>query len=153
MAEAETLTLAPAAGAGIGKALADLLLADPDFLAAMKSAAMDGLKATRSFWCGKGGEGYLETEPDFRIRVQTMALLLAHMEGEPVKRIIHQHLGAGGKLDFKAALQESPELAQALSRELDKANWKTSGHQAHKRPKKVGAAPAEVEPGKPADAF
>lgn len=83
------------------------------------------------------------TEPDAKIQVQTFALIMAHMEGEPVKRIIHQHLGTGGKLDVGAALGDSPELAAAVERELQKARWKNSGHQAHKRPKKVAAVAAE----------
>ncbi len=81
-----------------------------------------------------------------RIRVQTLALLLAHMEGEPVKRIIHQHLGGEGKIDVGGALANSPELARAVERELQKANWKHSGRQAHKRPAKQVEA-MEVEGG------
>ena len=129
----EIMTLAPAAGAGIGKKLADALIADPDFLTAMIESAKGGLSATRSFWCGKGGDGYLETEPDFRVRVQTLALLLAHMEGEPVKRIIHQHLGAGGKVDIMEALRESPALLAAAEREIEKAKFRDR----HKKAKPV----------------
>jgi hypothetical protein len=121
------MTLAPAAGAGVGKILADQLLADPEFIPLMIEAAKGGLGATRSFWCGKGAAGYLETEPDFRTRIQTFALLLAHMEGEPVKRIIHQHLGGSGQVDPLKALQESPELLEAVARTLEKAKWKTAG--------------------------
>ncbi len=86
------------------------------------------------------------TEPDAKIQVQTFALIMAHMEGEPVKRIIHQHLGAGGKLDVGAALTDSPELAQAVERELQKARWKHSGNQAHKRPKKAEPVDGEEMP-------
>lgn len=142
----ETLTLAPAAGAGIGKQLAEALLARPDFLEAMTDAAMGGLTATRSFWAGKGENGSLETEPDMKVRIQTLALLLAHMEGEPIKRIIHQHLGGTGTVDPLAALQESPALREAAGRLLEKASWRTSGKQAHKRPKQAEAPTAlEVE--------
>jgi len=133
----EILTLAPASGAGVGKILADRLLANPDFIPALEAAMMGGLKATRSFWAKDEG---LQIEPDFRVQVQTAALLLAHMEGEPVKRIIHQHLGTGGKLDVGGALQDSPELAAAVEKELQKARWKHSGHQAHKKPRKVEPA-------------
>lgn len=140
----ETLTLAPASGSGIGKQLADALLARPDFLPAMVEAAVGGLTAERSFWCGKGADGYLEKEPDMRTRIQTLALLLAHMEGEPIKRIIHQHLGGNGKVDPLAALQESPALREAAGRLLEKANWRTSGKQKHKAPRQADAA-LEVE--------
>lgn len=142
---AETLTLAPASGAGIGKILADRLLANPDFVPALENAMLGGLKASRSFWSKDAG---LVTEPDFRVQVQTAALLLAHMEGEPVKRIIHQHLGEGGKLDVGGALADSPELAAAVERELQKSKWKHSGRQAHKRPaKQVEAMEVEGEAG------
>lgn len=143
----ETLTLAPSAGTGVGKLLADALLSDPEFLPAMIDAAKGGLKATRSFWCGKGAAGYLETEPDERTRIQTLALLLAHMEGEPIKRIIHQHLGGAGTVDPLAALQDSPELRDAARRMLEKAEWKHSGRGGeHKRPKrKEQAAEASID--------
>jgi len=140
----DTLTLAPAAGAGIGKALADALLADPAFLPAMVEAAKGGLTATRSFWCKTGqGEGHLETEPDFRIRVQALALILAHMEGEPVKRIIHQHLGGAGTVDPLAALQESAPLRDAARRMLEKAEFRTR----HGQPKQAepAAEPAQMD--------
>lgn len=143
MAE-ETLTLAPASGAGVGKILADRLLSNSDFIPALEAAMMGGLKATRSFWSKEAG---MVTEPDFRVQVQTAALLLAHMEGEPVKRIIHQHLGTGGKLDVGGALQDSPELAAAVEKELQKARWRTSGHQPHKKPRKA----AEEKPGELAE--
>jgi len=148
---AQVATLAPAAGAGIGKVLAEVLTADSELLPLMVAAAKDGLKANRSFWVkdSPGGGGHLETEPDMRIRTQTLFQLLAHMEGEPVKRIIHQHIGPQGGVDLGAVLAESPELREAMAKELQKANWKTSGQQAHKRPKKVEPAPKDG----PADAF
>lgn len=150
----ETLTLAPAAGAGIGKKIADALLAKPDFVDDMVAALSNGLKATRSFYVKDEG---LQREPDFKVQLQAAGLIMAHMEGEPVKRIIHQHLGADGKLDLRGALQDSPELAAAVQSELEKAKWRTSGHQNHKRPKK--AEPAEQtgelasEPSGPAKEF
>jgi hypothetical protein len=130
----ETATLAPAAGAGIGKILADRLLADPTFVDAMVSAVLNGLKATRSFWQGKGESAQLVTEADSKTQLQAFALIIAHMEGEPIKRIIHQHLGADGSVDPLAALRESPALREAARRLLEKADWRTSGHQASKRP-------------------
>lgn len=128
----QTLTLAPAAGSGIGKALADALTADPEFLPLLIEAAKDGLKAERSFWGGKE----LYREPDTRSRIQTLALVLAHMEGEPVKRIIHQHVGDGKPVDPIRALAESPAMRDELRKLLQKSEWKESGRQAHKRPAK-----------------
>lgn len=137
----EIPTLAPAAGAGIGKVFAERLIADPEFEESLVAAAKDGLRATRSFWCGKGGSGYLETEPDFRVRIQTLALVLAHMEGEPIKRIIHQHLGAGGTVDPLAALQDSPALLEQAARLVEKASWRKSGRNR----KQADPAAIEVE--------
>ncbi len=141
----ESAQLAPAAGAGIGKIFADRLLAEPDFMECMVSAVMNGLRATRSFWVKKGGESELVTEADSKVQLHAFALVMAHMEGEPIKRIIHQHLGAGGAVDPLAALQASPELRAAARRELEKAEWRTSGKQDHKRPKKAAPTLPDVE--------
>ncbi len=140
--ETPTVTLAPAAGSGMGKMLADTLLSDPEFIPLMRQTALDCLHAmTPRRWDKE--QGWV-SDPDYRIRAQMFFGLMAHMEGEPVKRIIHQHLGAGGKLDVGGALQDSPELAAAVERELQKARWKHSGNQEHKRPKKAVEKPAEL---------
>ncbi len=137
---AETqISLAPAAGAGIGKLLAEALLADPEFLPLMKKAAIGGLSAMRSYY-DKSAGGCV-TEPDHRVQVQTMALLLAHMEGEPIKRIVHQHLGGDGSgVDPLGALRDSPALLAAVERTLEKAKWRTSGRSDAKRPVKSAEA-------------
>lgn len=130
------ISLAPAAGAGIGKILADRLLAEPGFVDSMVSAVMSGLKATRSFWTGKGETAQLVTEADSKTQLSAFALILAHMEGEPIKRIIHQHIGDGKPVDPLAALAESPAMRDELRKLLQKSEWKESGRQAHKRPAK-----------------
>ncbi len=105
--------------------LADALLADPEFLPAMIGAAKGGLVAMRSYY--DKGAGAVVSEEDSRTRIQTLALLLAHMEGEPIKRVIHQHLGGNGTVDPLAALQESPALRDAARALLEKAEWRQSG--------------------------
>lgn len=143
MAQTETLSLAPAAGSGIGKLVFDALLADPQFIPLMVQAALGGLSATTSFYNPATRE--VIEKVDFKTRLQTWLALTAHAEGEPVKRIIHQHFGGEGRIDPGAALADSPELAAAVERELQKARWKHSGRQDHKKPKR--AQPAElVEP-------
>jgi len=141
---ATDVILAPAAGSGIGKMLAEALLADPEFMPAMKAACMGGLKATRTWW-DKSSRS-MQSEPDSRVQVQTVALLLAHMEGEPIKRIIHQHLGGDGSgIDPLAALRDSPALLAAVKREVEKAEWRSSGRNGKKRdPQPVEAADIEV---------
>lgn len=132
MSDKKNLVLAPAAGAGIGKMLADALLAKSGFLDEMVEAASGGLTATSRRW-DRDSDGWI-VEPDFKTRLAALALLLAHMEGEPIKRIIHQHLGGEGRIDPQTALQDSPELQAALERALTNAKWRHSGKQAHKRP-------------------
>lgn len=127
----ESIQLAPAAGAGIGKLLAERILAEPTFIDAMVAAIMNGLKATRSFWVKGPGGSELVTEADFKVQLHAFALVLAHMEGEPIKRIIHQHLGAGATVDPLSALRESPELRAAARRELEKAEWHESGRRGN----------------------
>lgn len=134
--ENQTITLAPAAGAGIGKKIADRLLSESDFIEEMARTARDGLRAMAPRRWDKESQDWVQ-DPDMRTRAQMFFGLLAHMEGEPVKRIIHQHLGEGGKLDVGGALADSPELAAAVERELQKSKWKHSGRQAYKKPAKV----------------
>lgn len=128
--------------------LADQLLSDPEFIPLMRQTAIDCLHAMAPRRWDKESGGWV-SDPDMRTRAQMFFGLMAHMEGEPVKRIIHQHLGNGGKLDVGAVLGDSPELTAAVERELQKAKWRHSGHQAHKKPKKVepaGEADGEAMP-------
>jgi hypothetical protein len=132
------VTLAPAAGSGMGKELADSLLADATFIPLMRQTAIDCLNAMSPRRWDKE-QGWI-SDPDMRIRAQMFFGLMAHMEGEPVKRIIHQHLGAGGQLDIMGALRESPALLAAAKREIDKAEFRASG-----RKQKKAEPTAEVE--------
>lgn len=138
------MTLAPAAGAGIGKVLAERLLADPEFVPAMLAAAKNGLIATRSYYEGKGESRELITEPDFKTQLQAFALLLAHMEGEPIKRIIHQHLGTGKTVDPLDALRDSPALREAAGKLLEKAKWHESGRNGNGKNARPAEAPLDV---------
>lgn len=122
----EFSTLAPASGVGVGKMLADALLSRPGFITLMADVAENGLKATTPRRWDKNADDWV-SDPDFRVQTQTLFMLIAHMEGEPIKRIIHQHLGAGGKLDPLAILQESPATREALERLLQKSKWRDSG--------------------------
>ncbi len=140
--------LAPAAGAGIGKIIADKLLSDPEFIPLMIEAVTNGLRATRTEYTGHGKDREAEQVPDFKTQLQAFALLLAHMEGEPIKRVIHQHLGGTGSVDPLAALQDSPALRDAARRMLAKAEWRTNpgerskAHAAAKRAQQVTEAEA-----------
>ena len=133
---AEPLTLAPAAGTGIGKMLADALLATDGFAELMADVVRRGLVAETRRWDPAAKDWCVE--PDMRSQLQTLTLVLAHMEGEPIKRIIHQHLGNGGTIDPLAALQDSPALRDAARRLLEKSEFKDR-HKRSKAEKRVEA--------------
>ncbi len=129
------MQLAPAAGAGIGKLIADALLAMPDFIPLMRDAFVGGLQAQIHYY-DRGAKEWC-SRPDERTRLQAATLCLAHMEGEPIKRIIHQHLGASGEIDLLAAVRESPQLQDQLGALLEKAKFRDR--------KKARAVKAETE--------
>lgn len=140
----QNIQLAPAAGVGIGKLIADALLSDPDFIPRMKEAFMGALVAEIHFF-DKAGGGW-QSRPDYRIRLQAVMGCLAHMEGEPVKRIIHQHLGGTGEIDPLAAMQDSPALREAVERTLAKAKWRESGRRGNgKNAKPVEPASMDID--------
>lgn len=113
----QNANLAPAAGSGIGKMVADALLAEADFIPAMKAALMGGLTATIYTRTGM--------QPDFRTRLQAFVSVMAHMEGDPIKRIIHQHLNDGDtKQSVVDALQDSPALLESVKRVIANAEFK-----------------------------
>lgn len=134
--------LAPAAGKGIGKMLFSMLLSDPEFVAEMKTAVMKGLRAQHTFRDRKTGE--IITADDPRTMVATVAMILAQAEGEPIKRVIHQHIGAPGAVDVEGELQDSPALRAAVQRLLDKASFRTRPDNTGSRPARV-AEPIDIE--------
>ena len=133
-----TLLLAPAAGHGVGKLLAESLLADPDFLRLLKGAFLDSLQATVVIY-DKGSKGWVP-HVDYKTRLGAAVAVLAHMEGDPIKRIIHQHLGSGSET-AQALLDElatSPGLRAAMRRKLAEAEARAAAGA-------IAAAPAQVE--------
>jgi hypothetical protein len=128
-------TLAPAAGAGIGKELADRLLARADFITQMETAAIDGLNAVHPKRWDPASKSWGEPEPDHKTRIATLFGLLAQMEGEPVKRILHVHGAGGGMPDPLQAMQDSPALRRAARHLLEKAEF---------RERNAKAKPAEL---------
>lgn len=133
----ENPQLAPAAGAGIGKLLAENLLARPGFVEAMADVIDGAIRANTRHWDRERRE--FVVEPDFKTRLQAFFGIVAHMEGEPIKRVFHAHVGSGGAIDPLAALQDSPALREAAGRLLEKANFRT------RHAKKVPPAELEVE--------
>ncbi len=111
--------MAPAAGTGIGKYIADEVM-KRGLAEKMVDALARALEATRS---ARSGDELVE-EQDCRTQLQAVMWLTAHMEGEPVKRVLHQHL-VGATVDPVAAMRDSPALAAAVQRNLDKARFRT----------------------------
>ena len=116
------ISLAPGAGAGIGKAIADELLKQPGFIDLMRQTAIEGLKAANKRW--NIATKQMDVEPDWKVRAQWFFGLLAQMEGDPIKRIVHQHLGTGA-IDPVGAMQDSPALVAAVERALENAKFRT----------------------------
>jgi hypothetical protein len=129
------ITLAPAAGQGIGRKLADVLLAEPKFIPLLGAAFLDALQAEQFFYDKHAKEWH--GEPDFKTRLAAAMGVLAQMEGEPVKRIIHQHLDASGLAE--EALEQAAETSPALRRRLERIVQRAEKAE----PKQVG--PAKVE--------
>ncbi len=135
----ENATLAPSAGTGVGKLLADALLNTPGFVQLMVDALVGGLRADMPPRWDKHADKWT-TAADHRTRVQTVTLILAHMEGEPIKRIIHQHLG-GAEIDAMAAIRESPALQAAMERTLANAKFRDR----NKKPEKPAERSIDLE--------
>lgn len=105
--------LAPNAGVGVGKLIASDLLARPGFIKKCADVWEAALNATRRTW-DQGNKCWVE-EPDTRSQLQALFGLLAHTEGEPIKRIIHEvRKGVGGSPD--EMLAESPAAIEAAKR-------------------------------------
>ncbi len=140
--------LAPAAGAGLGKAMFDELLSDPGFPAALAKAAREGLEAEcppRWDKAAFGGAGGWVGAPDYRVRVQTLFALLAQAEGEPVKRVQvqTQAIAAPGG-DIETQLATSPAARLAMRRILESAETIARHPQRKTRPG-TSTAPDVIE--------
>lgn len=131
-------TLTPASGTGLGKVLFEALLGNPDFLPSMVAAAMGGLTAVYARRWDKHSDDWGDPEPDHKTRVQTFLALWAQAEGEPIKRMVHQHLGAAGALDPEAMLASSPAARDAMRAMIERIESKTG------REPKRAAEPLEV---------
>jgi hypothetical protein len=117
-------TLAPAAGSGIGRQIANELVADPEFVREMADVARRGLRAMHPRRWDPASKTWGEPEPDMKTQTATLFQLLAHMEGEPIKRIVHAHVGEGMP-DPLEAVQDSPALLRAAQHLVNKAAFRT----------------------------
>ncbi len=136
--ENSNMQLAPAAGAGIGKAIADALLAKPGFIDRMAAVIDRALVAKKQRW-DRESKSFVE-EDDSRIQLDAFFGVVAHMEGEPIKRIIHQHTGKGAGVDLVDYLQTSPAALDAVERIVSNAKFKTRNQ------KPVKTVEAELPP-------
>lgn len=91
----------------------------------MLAVAKDGLRAM-GFRRFDKASGEWVSDPDMKVRTATFFGLLAHMEGEPIKRIVHQHLGgAVSESDLVDVLRDSPALLAAVERKIENAKFRT----------------------------
>lgn len=133
--------LAPAAGSGLGKKVAEALLARPQFVDEMATAASEALTATQRFWSKEDKDW--EVVPDYKTRLTAFQMIMAHLEGEPIKRIVTASLGnpGGPGPDLDSQLAASPAMRAAMRRRLEKAD-----RAAAARAKQKGAPVIEMEP-------
>lgn len=113
------VALAPAAGVGFGKVVADALLAHPDFAGKMVAAILDGLVAVSRYF-DMSAKKMVEV-PDFKTRIATFRMVMDHLEGEPIKRIVTQHLNEPGAEKTLEARLMSPALRAELRKQLEDA--------------------------------
>ena len=115
------LRLAPGAGEGVGRLVADKLTAEPDFAQRMVEAVMVGLVAESR--CYDMGKREMMTYPDCKTRLAAFNAAMAHLVGEPVKRIQVLQVAAGGETDAErmGRLLQSPAVRESLQAALNKA--------------------------------
>lgn len=120
----EQLTLSPGAGSGIGKKLADALLAEPDFIGMLKAAFMEALEAKQWFYDKHAKEW--TSEPDYKTRLAAGQAILANLEGEPIKRVMVAQGGRKPDSDAKTVerIASSPALQASLQAKLSRAKGK-----------------------------
>ncbi len=124
-------SLAPGAGAGIGKEIAKTLLAREGFIQRMADALDNALTATRRTW-DSGAKQWVE-EPDTRSQLQACFGVLAHMEGEPIKRVIHEvrkSIDASEALSSPAAIEAAERMIAGAKAKLRRAGVKTGPKRA-----------------------
>lgn len=136
MGKPTALTLAPGAGTGIGKEVAAALLKREAIAEDMAAALVRALTAKRRTWCSTS-KMHIE-EDDTRSQLQAVFGILAHLEGDPVRRTIHEHVD-GRKIDHMQAVQSSPAMRRAAQHVIDKANAADARQRAAK------GLPAELE--------
>jgi len=120
MTENTQISLAAGAGAGLVKLVADDLLARVGFARRVADSLERALDATRRTW-DSGTKQWID-EPDSRTQLQAVFGIFAHFEGEPIKRVIHEHLGQG---HLQEALEEMPPaMLEAMQRRIEFARKK-----------------------------
>jgi len=124
--------LAPAAGTGIGAQIAAGFLARGDWLALCVDALVAALQANCKVY--DKANNCLVTYPDGRTRLEAVHKIWSHLEGEPVKRIIHEVRRGRDAESLQDDLARSPALREAAAEMLAAAERQAAGG-------------AQVEPG------
>jgi hypothetical protein len=113
--------LAPASGSGVGKQIAQRLLSRPDWLDLVENALVHALTAQSRFY-DNATKSHVVMQ-DAKTQLAAVLGIWSHLEGDPIKRVIHERGGSGSSPveDLEAALANSPALAAAVRRTLAKA--------------------------------
>jgi hypothetical protein len=117
---AKTDLLAPGAGTGIGKKLAERFLDRPDCIQLLENAFVGALKADLRYYDKDAKK--MVIYPDGKTRLNAAMGLLAQLEGEPVRRIVHQVInGSANQAGLMDELAHSPALRSAMRKTIDEA--------------------------------
>ena len=117
--------LAPAAGSGVGAALAQRFFARPDWLDKLEAGLINALEAQHKIYDKSAGG--VVTYPDGKTQLAAVFGLMAHMEGEPVKRIIHEVRRGRDAESLQDELSRSPALREAAREMLEAAEHAAGG--------------------------
>ena len=140
-ADATQISLAPAAGAGIGRQMFAELLARPNFAAELAQAAVDGLNAMTPPRWDPAAQDWTSS-PDYRVRTTTLFALLAQAEGAPIKRSVQQVItGPVSTDDIERQLEANPAARAAMLKLIQDADYKAK--HGKRRPVRL-EKPAEV---------
>jgi hypothetical protein len=113
--------LAPGAGGGIGRKIAERLLSRPDWLDLMETALVNALSAQMRYYDNATKKHVVMQ--DAKTQLNAVLGIWSHLEGDPIKRVIHQHFDrAGVDGNLSNLLAESPQLREELAKELAKAS-------------------------------
>ena len=139
------LALAPAAGSGlVSRIMGELLKDEERFVGECVQAAHDGLTAMTPRRWDKELSDWV-SDPDARVRVQTLFGLFAQSDGEPIKRVVHEirkTVDPQDVLSTPAAIEAAERMVAGA-----RAKMRRAGVKGVKRAEPIEAEAADAAPG------